>query len=199
MEMYQNLITSTIQNGNPLQFRVTFPLRYPLPKLTAIYVNGQLVCSGVVDRSPQVSTLNLNYDLRTGIIINQVQQAQPVSSVYMQAPVYRPQITQATYRPTYPPITQPPIMQTQAQTYRPLTYPTTQRPQTQPPYFRPQTYPTTQKPQTLQPIYTTQTQRETFPPPTQAPPQTQFGPDSQVCGQPVIQGEFLRTKIVSIH
>lgn len=35
-----------IANGQPLLFKVKFPLQNPLPKPTAIYLNNQLLCSG---------------------------------------------------------------------------------------------------------------------------------------------------------
>ena len=120
---------------------MNFPFRSPLPKLAGIYVNRQLICSGSGEKNYQTTTLNLNFDLTTGIKAQQIQPT--IKPTY--APVYKPQ-TQQTHNP---PITQ--VLQRN----------------TEPATFRPQT----------------------FTPPTQAPhSQTQYGPDSQVCGLPIIQG-----------
>lgn len=36
---------SDVANGQPLQYRITFPLQNPLPKPFEIYLNDQLLCS----------------------------------------------------------------------------------------------------------------------------------------------------------
>lgn len=77
--------------------------------------------------------------------------------------------TQPTIRPTIRP-TQAPIYKPQIQTTKFTQPPRTQEPRTEPATYRPQT------------------QRQTFTAPTQAPSQTQYGPDSQTCGQPILQG-----------
>lgn len=41
----QNAIED-IANGLPILYRVRFPLQNPIPKLTAIYYNDQLICTG---------------------------------------------------------------------------------------------------------------------------------------------------------
>ena len=41
----QNAINDVV-NGFPILYRVRFPLQNPIPKLTAIYYNDQLICSG---------------------------------------------------------------------------------------------------------------------------------------------------------
>ncbi len=41
-----NSAINDIKNGVPLQFRVDFPLRSPLPKPTGIFLNNRQLCSG---------------------------------------------------------------------------------------------------------------------------------------------------------
>ena len=46
----RNEVVNDIRNGRPILYRIMFPIQNPLPKLTAIYNNDQLICSGSVGK-----------------------------------------------------------------------------------------------------------------------------------------------------
>lgn len=54
--------------GRNIRYRVTFPLLYPLPVVTELKYNGQLICSGraeVPGVGEQVSTIQLHHTIKT--------------------------------------------------------------------------------------------------------------------------------------
>ncbi|KAL7035925.1 hypothetical protein ACKWTF_008625 [Chironomus riparius] len=127
-----------VANGLPIEYRVRFPLQHPIPKLTEIYYNNQLLCRGQKAVGDVVTTITLDHSFLTGLSSN---------NFYGNPNTY-------PVRPTRLPITEPPIIRptiTQSPvTYRPVTYP--------PETFRPKT----QKPSTRSPpIITRPTERPT--------------------------------------
>lgn len=51
--------------GNTVKYRVIFPMKWPLPRLTSIISNNQVICSGQGDTGPVVTALKLNHTMHT--------------------------------------------------------------------------------------------------------------------------------------
>uniref|UniRef100_A0A2M4ATC9 Putative serine protease n=1 Tax=Anopheles triannulatus TaxID=58253 RepID=A0A2M4ATC9_9DIPT len=163
-----------IYNNLPAQYRVNFPFRNIYPKVLAIRVNGETICSGSPAQGRIVTTVNLEHTLYT-----EVQQLPPGSQGNgiqflpgmgngFQPPVQQQPVTQRpnVFRPQVQPVTRPPVYQPPVQT---VSY--TERPQPQP---RPQQQP--------QPQPQPQPQEQPQPQP-QPQPQSPSGTNSDiVCG-----------------
>ncbi|XP_050085151.1 serine protease gd-like [Anopheles aquasalis] len=143
-----------IYNNLPAQYRVNFPFRNIYPKVLAIRVNGETICSGSPAQGRIVTTVNLDHTLYTEVqqvpfggqgngiqfrpgMSNGFQQQQPVTP--------RPNV----FRPPVQPVTRPPVYQPPVQAYpeRPQPQPQPQQPQPQPqPQQPPQPQPQPQSP-----------------------------------------------------
>lgn len=53
--------TQNILNRKPLKFHVTFPYRYPIPKVIRIVYDNQLLCTG--PEGTRSDSINLNINL----------------------------------------------------------------------------------------------------------------------------------------
>jgi hypothetical protein len=128
-----NSAVNDVKNGYPLQYRVDFPLRSPLPKPTAIILNDRQLCSG-----PQGEIF---YGIKSISNKSFLEIGQDVTTIKL----HNTFETNLNSR-VLPPDTQLPVTY---QTQPPVIY------QTQPPQY--------QTPPPPRPIYQTTTQRITFP------------------------------------
>ncbi|KAG5681576.1 hypothetical protein PVAND_010995 [Polypedilum vanderplanki] len=110
-----------VANGQPILYRIRFPIQNPIPKLTAVHYNNQLICTGPHDVGEFVTTIQLDHTLYTGLSNNQLKPVgtntnnynNNVNNINFAPPPSRPQ-TQAPFRTTAPPTRPPPfIPQTQ--------------------------------------------------------------------------------------
>lgn len=57
--------TNDVARGQPLQYRIKFPLQNPLPKIQAIYLNNQVLCTEaqglLFNLLIKVRVINLNF------------------------------------------------------------------------------------------------------------------------------------------
>lgn len=51
--------------GQNIRYKVNFPLLQPVPKLTKLYYNGQLICQGPAEANGYVTTIKLEHTLKT--------------------------------------------------------------------------------------------------------------------------------------
>lgn len=65
-----------ISEGNPILYRINFPVQNPLPRVAAIYYNDRLICSGSINQAPVVTRIKLEHNLYTGLAFKQTQQHQ---------------------------------------------------------------------------------------------------------------------------
>ncbi|KAL7034191.1 hypothetical protein ACKWTF_007887 [Chironomus riparius] len=121
-----------VANGLPILYRVRFPVQNPIPKLTEIYYNNQLLCRGPKAVGEIVTTIALDHTLYTGLA---QQNFQNNPNLFTTPP------TQSAVIPTEPATTQAPLPITRA-TRPPVTRPTT----TDEPYIFPDVN-TSKKPQ----------------------------------------------------
>lgn len=104
-----NVVEQSIRSGQNLRYKVTFPLQNPLPKLTQILYNGQLICSGPAEsvRFGGVTTINLEYTYTSPKVTRYYFQpnSQPHKKVNLRPPLNYP-----TERPAQlPPSVRPPL------------------------------------------------------------------------------------------
>lgn len=114
----KDITASEINNGQPLSFRIDFPIQNPLPKLMSVNLNGQQLCSSPRD-SDVLTNLMLEYTYSTGLPDNynsqqpSLQQGQSTSQFTQPAQVqYVQQTTRVTQR--YTPNTTPKVFPTHA-------------------------------------------------------------------------------------
>ena len=94
-----------------------------MPKLTKLYCNGFLLCSGPGETSFPVTNIKLEHKIKTGLQLTGSNQQISRPQVQPQIPVYstwRPQVVDKTSKR---PETEPPTIRTT--TYRPITEPPT--------------------------------------------------------------------------
>ncbi|KAJ6635913.1 Serine protease gd [Pseudolycoriella hygida] len=140
---------SQIQSNQPVRYRIRFPLQNPLPKLTQLSLNGQVLCSGPAEVAAYVTQIKLEHTLFTDISAG----GQPVSgfdnNLYSQNRFITYNNRDNYYSQTY--------QQRPSGPDRPQSFYTTQPPQ---PFY------TTQTPQ---PFYVTPPPPPPYTPPTQPP------------------------------
>lgn len=61
----QKNVLRDIALGNTVKYRVMFPMKWPLPRLTSIISNNQVICSGPADTGHVVTVLKLNHTIHT--------------------------------------------------------------------------------------------------------------------------------------
>ncbi|ETN62786.1 serine protease [Anopheles darlingi] len=137
-----------IYNNLPAQYRVNFPFRNIYPKVLAIRVNGETVCSGSPAQGRIVTTVNLDHTLYTevqqlpfGAQGNGIQFLPGMGNGF-QSPAQQQPVTQRpnVFRPQGQPVTRPSVYQPPVQTVP--QYPERPRPQTVPqPQPQPQAQP----------------------------------------------------------
>lgn len=84
-----------------MTYKVKFPIQNPVPKVTAIYYNNELLCTGPKDVGTYVTTITLDHTFTTGI---------PNALRPNPSPV-RPQMIQTFQTTTRPPTTLPPQLE----------------------------------------------------------------------------------------
>ncbi|XP_077298829.1 serine protease gd-like isoform X2 [Arctopsyche grandis] len=161
-------ISQIIQRGGTVTYKLHFPLRSPVPKVTSIEINNRLYCSGppeVFSNSAQyITTITLDHTLST-VAYGGSGNRRPVNPQNFppSRPAYRPPV----YEPTdYDlPVYQPPPT-------------TTAKPQIYQPVY-------TIPPQVDNSIYTTTTPKPVYVRPTNPPPIPEFieSIDVQQCGK----------------
>ncbi|XP_053972422.1 clotting factor B-like isoform X1 [Hylaeus volcanicus] len=171
-----------VQQGGPLKYNIRFPLRQPLPTITGLWFNNELLCTGQHAIGQIVTSIVLNHTLYPPGKMQVLDESNLISShADVDEKLWQPAMPDPTRppifetQPTRPPIfetepTRPPVFQT-----KPTRPPVFQTEPTRPPVFQPEV--------TRSSIQTVGTERTVFTPIPTRPQTTQ--PVSPVTPKPI--------------